>query len=189
MLTEHRTLQPSLNRDTADDFRATKALADASACLVDRRVCLSPALLAWVALEALALKWNFGWKGLGHTGTDWMRVVTEQSPNTSSLLLPILAFRQRRQTGPSLRPQERSREERRPRPASLASGRANWPPAPGSRRDARIPNELRRPTKPKPGPRAQAGRAQSGAGRAARAGGVGCHPPRTPRPGGGEANH
>lgn len=65
MLTEHRTLQPSLNRDTADDFRATKALADASACLVDRRVCLSPALLAWVALEALALKWNFGWKGVG----------------------------------------------------------------------------------------------------------------------------
>lgn len=179
-------LQPSLNRETAHDFHTLKALADASACPVDRRVCISPFLLAWVALELPALKWNFGWKGLGHTGTDWMRVVTERSPYTSSLFLPILAFRQTRQTGPSLRPHKRSGEERA-RPASLASGRANWPLAPVSRRDARIPNGLPRPTKP--GPRTPAGRAQSGAGRAARAGGVGCHPPRTPRPGGGEANH
>lgn len=101
-------LQPSLNRETAHDFHTLKALADASACPEDRRVCISPFLLAWVALELLALKWNFGWKGLGHTGTDWMRVVTERSPYTSSLLLPILAFRQRRQTGPSLRPHKRS---------------------------------------------------------------------------------
>lgn len=89
-------------------FHATKALADALAGPVDRRICISPVLLAWVAVEAPALKWNFGWKGLGHTGTDWMRVVTERSPYTSSRLLPILAFRQRRQTGPSLRPHERS---------------------------------------------------------------------------------
>lgn len=79
-------LQPSLNRETAHDFHTLKALADASARPEDRRVCISPFLLAWVALELLALKWNCGWKGLGwatpaQTGCGW----SQKDPPTPHL--------------------------------------------------------------------------------------------------------
>jgi hypothetical protein len=173
-------LQSSLNREIVDHLHATKPRAAASASTVDRWVCISPVLPIWVALAALALKWNCGWKGLGHNSTHGMQMVTGRSPYTSSLLLPILAFRQRRQTSPSLRPHKRSREEQSPKPASLAGGRANWPPAPGSRRGARAhPEPARKAHKAKaraPGPGRESTE-RGGAGRSRRAGGVGCHPP------------
>lgn len=176
-----------------DHLQGTKAPADASACTVDRRpVGVSPVVLIWMALEAPALKWSFGWKGLGHTGTEWKRGHREIplhhliSPPPNSGVSPappdqpFPAPTREEQGGaapqaglPGWWPRERGPQ--RPGPAGArahpkASGKAHKAKSGGPRRG-----------------RASAER--GGAGRAARAGGVGCHPPRTPRPGGGEANH
>lgn len=81
---------------------------------------------------------------------------------------------------------------------SEAPGRPPWlvaartgPQRPGPAGARAHPEPARKAHKAKPrAPRpGRESTERGGAGRARRAGGVGCHPPRTPRPGGGEANH
>lgn len=161
-----RVLQSSLNRETVDYLLATKARADASASTVDR-----PGL-------HFSSRTDLGGSGsVGYEMEFWLGGVGVQQHTRDAgghREIPLHLIPPPPNSGISPAPPDQpfpapAREE--PGRAKPQAGLPGWWPrelAPSARVPpgrARISSRLGRPTKLKPGPRAQAGRAPNGAGR------------------------